>query len=238
MTQLDRFPRVRDFAICSVALFIAAASAPPTASAEKPKLLRDATKSESESRTAEGIKIGWDLLHGLAPEGAEFTIVPATAYEPILPRTAQQQLPLGEWTRSVGTAKQHWTVTPDCIRVNAELNEDGTQYTVQVTADFSVTPDGLVYGVLSDVRLDAAPAAGSSDDAANDDLAELVALQTRLIDQPFSFRVRIVNDAMVVKDVRFAGSGLADDDEVFASVAKLYIAGTYARSKPTAESKP
>jgi len=60
-----------------------------------------------------------------------------------------------------------------------------------------------------------------------------------LIDQPFSFRWRTVGDALVIKDVRFAGSGLADDDDDgFAGIVRLYVAGSYDRSKTPTNLKP
>jgi len=198
--------------------------------------------ASTQPRFADWIGAGPSARPLLVSDFQYFPVTPAAAFQsqPVAVPVTPSSLPIGEWGRSLASVKHELVVGPNSFRAKVELNTADVPFTVHLAADYSVNADGLVYGVLSDVNLVMAPNSGASEEAASlDDIAEIVMIRNQLIDQPFSFRWRTVGDALVIKDVRFAGSGLADDDDDgFAGIVRLYVAGSYDRSKTPTNLKP
>ena len=61
-----------------------------------------------------------------------------------------------------------------------------------------------------------------------DELLEVEALSNKLIDQPFSARVRADGNQLILKDVKCAGIDLQDDNEIGA-ILKTVVVGSYTK---------
>src|SRR5262249_15077327 len=94
-------------------------------------------------------------------------------YEPV-------DKPLGKWERKAG--KTTWTLLFEDGRLHVSASGADS---VVVHADYSVTRDGVVYGVITSVESD-----------------EDVSRWEEVHDQPFSFRFRIEEGALIVGHFR------------------------------------
>ena len=99
--------------------------------------------------------------------------------------------PLGKWERKVG--KTHVTLTLEDNRLH--INCTGEK-TVTLHADYAMTHDGLIYGVVTSIECD------------EDEEAEMT--QT-LFDAPFSFRFRIDEGALIIHDMKAHDADSKDD---------------------------
>ncbi|HUR53781.1 MAG TPA: hypothetical protein VMZ71_06600, partial [Gemmataceae bacterium] len=113
--------------------------------------------------------------------------------------------PVGTWTREVADADATHRVTAkfEDDRLTIRFTQTDGKETVETVldADYSITRDSVVFGVVT--GFDTTATAGAN--AANRD---------ELTDQPFSFRFRVDNGVLTVKDIRMPGvkenSGVAE----------------------------
>jgi hypothetical protein len=143
--------------------------------------------------------------------------------------TATPDIPVGEWHRELGPISQCLTVTPGTFRACTAYNENDVGYLVELSADYSVNDEGLVYGVLTGFRIER----HGDGETKLDDLIQISKLQETLLDQPFCLRWRVNGDGLLIKDVKFAGSGLEGEVEEFAELANFYAKGVFRTPKPT-----
>ena len=101
----------------------------------------------------------------------------------------------------------------------------GPEFRVVYTAEYSTTQDSVMYGVLQSVTIQRG-ADGQTFDL--DELLEVEALSNKLIDQPFSARVRADGNQLILKDVKCAGIDLQDDNEIGA-ILKTVVVGSYTK---------
>lgn len=141
-----------------------------------------------------------------------------TAATPAAPRPAPAK-PIGTWTRDTGDFRITLTFTEHRLTGTGtyESEEDGGPVRLTLDADYSVSPDGVVYGVLTGV--DGIPVDATAD------------LQP-LAGHPFAFRCRAEGGVLGVSEVKFLGSGLPlgmKDDAPLAPVvdATLLLGGRY-----------
>jgi hypothetical protein len=99
--------------------------------------------------------------------------------------------PLGKWERKIG--KNHVTLIIEDNRLHVSYAGDkpGTLH-----ADYAMTRDGLVYGVVTSIECD------------EDEEAD--AIKT-LFDAPFSFRFRIDEGALIIHDAKAHDADNKDD---------------------------
>jgi hypothetical protein len=99
--------------------------------------------------------------------------------------------PLGKWERKVG--KNHLTliVEDNRLHIICAGNKPGTMH-----ADYAMTRDGLIYGVVTSIECD------------EDEEADATKM---LFDAPFSFRFRIDEGALIIHDVKAFDADSKDD---------------------------
>jgi hypothetical protein len=145
--------------------------------------------------------------------------------------------PLGTWERNAGLAHITLTCTPERLEgvIVLKLKEEKTRrLTVDFRADYGVTRDSMLYGVVT--------CAGIATKAELNDEERLevqTVLESAMVDQPFSMRFRMDDDILMLKDVRFhlkplgEGEGLKDIETELVTLAP----GRYTRKaggKPVA----
>ena len=99
----------------------------------------------------------------------------------------------------------------------------GPEFRISFTAEYSTTQDSVMYGVLQSVSIQYGTSETRND---LEELLEVEALANKMIDQPFSARVRADGNRLIVKDVKFAGLDLNSDDET-AILMRTVVVGTY-----------
>jgi hypothetical protein len=106
-------------------------------------------------------------------------------------RAQEMTKPLGKWERKIG--KNHVTLIVDENRLHITYAGDkpGTLH-----ADYAMTRDGLIYGVVTSIECD------------EDEEAD--ATKT-LFDAPFSFRFRIDEGALIIHDAKAHDADSNDD---------------------------
>jgi RNA polymerase sigma factor (sigma-70 family) len=122
-------------------------------------------------------------------------------------RTEETNRPLGSWERDL--AGYHLTLRIEADRIYASYSgtEGGKKMSLTLDADYSVTKDNVLYGVLTGA------------DVEGDDVAEESLDATELLDHPFSMRYRVDGNVLTVKGVIFGGYDSANptnkiDDEL------------------------
>jgi hypothetical protein len=138
-------------------------------------------------------------------------------------RVQTVQRPLGTWERDIGP--QHLALRIDTDHLYGALTfaEKDKKITFNVDADYSVTRDSVVYGVIT-----GADVAG----AENAENGELFTLAAQLPDQPFSARCRVDGNTLTIKDVKFGGGSFNSGNNK-GQDALVILIGRY-KKKPTA----
>jgi len=99
--------------------------------------------------------------------------------------------PIGKWERKVG--KTHVVLSIEDNRLHINCSGDKC---VTLHADYSMTRDGLVYGVVTSVECD------------EDEEADI---SRTLFDAPFCFRFRIDEAALIIHDMKAHDADSKDD---------------------------
>jgi RNA polymerase sigma factor (sigma-70 family) len=120
-------------------------------------------------------------------------------------RTEETNRPLGAWERDVGGYHMTLRIETDRIYGTYSGNDKDAKFAFVLDADYGVTKDNVLYGVLT-----GGDAEGEGDKAAKDEMAEAALGITTLVDCPFSFRYRVDGNVMVVKDPKFGGIAAAN----------------------------
>jgi hypothetical protein len=160
---------------------------------------------------------------------------------PAVPISAADTRPLGNWRRDVGDCQVTWRIENDRLFGTCRLNKDSSVVTLQLEADYSVTKDSVLFGVIS--SLDVAMQGNEEDDGDSKEAVKNArAALIKFIDQPFSIRYRVDDGVLTVKDVKIAGIGIrpADrEDELLAVLVGKYTAAATVRasSQPLPEPK-
>lgn len=99
--------------------------------------------------------------------------------------------PFGKWERKVG--KTHVTLSIEDNRLHINCTGDKS---ITVHADYAMTRDGLIYGVVTSIECD--------EDEETD-------ISRTLFDAPFSFRFRIDEAALIIHDMKAHDADSRDD---------------------------
>lgn len=99
--------------------------------------------------------------------------------------------PLGKWERKVG--KTHVVLSIEDNRLHISCTGDRA---VTLHADYAMTRDGLMYGIVTSIECD--------EDEERD-------MNRTLFDAPFSFRFRIDEGALIIHDMKAHDADTKDD---------------------------
>ena len=148
---------------------------------------------------------------------------PASRIATVLKPTAAapSAKPLGTWVRDAGPLTVRLTFADDRLTGEATLDHEGERVTVSFDADYAVNREGLLYGVVTGV---------DADDLEGAAFAQMFAGHS------FSLRCRCDGDVLSVREVKFCGSGLKEDDEV--TQLALGAAGRYRKDDGKPRPKP
>jgi RNA polymerase sigma factor (sigma-70 family) len=125
---------------------------------------------------------------------------------------------LGTWERDVGPNHITLRIEADHLHGTATLTDKDRKITLSIDADYSMTRDSVLYGVIT----------GADVPDASADAGELVATTAQLADQPFSVRLRVDGNTLTIKDVKFAGIGFGKgQDNGFGEL--VILVGRYKR---------
>lgn len=109
--------------------------------------------------------------------------------------------PLGSYTREVAPfGRATLTFTEDRLRVHATVNLDGVSFVVTADADYSLNRESTVYGVINGAEF--------SNVSDPDAVGELAVIVAAFADVPFTFRARVEDDGVFVKDIKFGAVGV------------------------------
>ncbi len=124
---------------------------------------------------------------------------------------------LGTWYRDTGVGVVAATFTHDELKLCLSQREGANTVTFTITAHYTLTKDGLVYGAVTgadvDAKLDGKGEAGM-------ELAELSLVLQELADRPFSFRAKATSAGLMVSQLKFAADGAGGKD--YAVLGGLY----------------
>ncbi|MDY3551352.1 hypothetical protein R5W24_000427 [Gemmata sp. JC717] len=210
---------------------------------------RDATPSEKTSDKAAAVPA--EVVPTFrplppAPPGVIRTVAavedavmtPPTCPPCPLPKIAPNPL-LGTWYRDVPAAGLQVvaTFTPDELKLRATQTVDGHTVTVTATVHYTLTPDGLVFGVVTsaDVSTKSGTKAGSPDA----DFAELALTVQGLADMPFSCRTKITSAGLMVSGLKYGLLMARRESEEFqVAFGGLFKSAKDGKVPPLAKVKP
>jgi RNA polymerase sigma factor (sigma-70 family) len=152
---------------------------------------------------------------------------PADEAQPAAKAQAAQR-PVGTWDREIGPNHITLRFEADHLYGTAVLADKDKKITFSLDADYSVTRDSILYGVITGAEVPGAE---------NLDNSDTLALAARLPDQPFSARYRVDGTTLTIKDVKFGGVGLNDmkNNEM---AELLLVVGRYKKKSGAGEETP
>ncbi|HEY1188371.1 MAG TPA: hypothetical protein VGE74_12035, partial [Gemmata sp.] len=134
-----------------------------------------------------------------------------------LPKIAPNAL-LGTWYREVPVlgVQVVATFTHDELKLCVTHPADARTVTITATAHYTLTPDGLVFGVITggDIGIKGEPEAAT----ATENEVELALLVQTLVDAPFSFRTKATSAGLMVSGVK-CGVLLGSDAPIHTQLA-------------------
>lgn len=126
-----------------------------------------------------------------------YTVPPTPVAAAAVSPERTQRRPVGTWEREVGACRITLRFEEDRIFGTCVFKDKKDSFTVMMDADYSVTKDNVLYGVIT-----------GSEATGRDDVEQAVVY----VDMPFSARVRQDGDALTVKGLRFLDRGVTNDD--------------------------
>jgi RNA polymerase sigma factor (sigma-70 family) len=109
--------------------------------------------------------------------------------------------PLGSYTRDIpAIGKATATFTENRIHVLATVRIEKATFTVTADADYAMNRESMVYGIITAVELEG----GGLKEEETAIIGQYVSF---VHDTPFSFRLRVDDDAIVIKDIKWGALG-------------------------------
>jgi RNA polymerase sigma factor (sigma-70 family) len=140
------------------------------------------------------------------------------AFRGALPR------PVGNWERTFGPLQVSLRVKADRLSGAVDMAVDkGARVGFVFDADYSVTRDGVLYGIITGIDVQGGPAGDFKE------MGEFQVALSRLVDQPFSIRYRVDDGVLTVKDVKFGSLGLKGEKDELDEL-KIMAVGRYKQS--------
>ena len=129
----------------------------------------------------------------------------------------------GTWVRELESAVIAVTVVGDELKIGLTQKVEGTTQTATLTADYTLSKDGLVHGVITGVNFDEkrdSHAIQLPNNAAN----HAHHFGMKLVDCPFSFRTRMTSIGLMVSNLKVATPPEigADPNEMLAAICGMY----------------
>lgn len=141
---------------------------------------------------------------------------------PMCTRASATPNPLiGTWHRKIGRCAAVITFTHDEMKMCLTRTEDEQKLVVTVTAQYTLTKEGLVYGAITGADLEDPEGRKMGKDDLDGDLDEIVLLLQSLADHPFSFRAKMTSAGLMVSNVKVAPPEEIDPED-FALLGGLY----------------
>jgi RNA polymerase sigma factor (sigma-70 family) len=121
-------------------------------------------------------------------------------------RAEETNRPIGLWEKDIGV--EHLTLIIEADRIYGTISgtDKGNKFKTSIDADYSVTKDNVLYGVVT-----GADAEGPGDEASQKATVEATSNAQKLIDYPFSVRYRVDGNVLLVRDAKFGGIDPAKD---------------------------
>lgn len=134
-------------------------------------------------------------------------------------------LPDGAWVRELKPYKVGFKFQSQRLFIELKAPTDLGPVKMELAADYQVTRDAILYGVITSAKVDFHHTA---------DLLEVQTTSDRiartLIDQPFAMRYRVDEDALTIKD--FKMSQLLEDEEETWRQLVQFVISRYQRAEP------
>jgi RNA polymerase sigma factor (sigma-70 family) len=109
--------------------------------------------------------------------------------------------PRGSYTKEVPPfGKGTITFADKRLHIAAAVHIQEATLNISLDADYSINPDGVVYGVITSAEVTANGAKG-------EEAATLGIYSGMVTDMPFAFRLRVEDDAISVRDIKFGPFG-------------------------------
>jgi RNA polymerase sigma factor (sigma-70 family) len=142
------------------------------------------------------------------------------------------QRPVGNWERTFGPLQVNLRVKAERLTGTVDVAVEKQRISFVFDADYSVTRDGVLYGVITGMDIQGA---GQGTDL--QEAGRIQVLITQLIDTPFSIRYRVDDGILTVKDVKFGTIGLKDEKDDLAEV-KMMAVGRYKQAGTGGKERP
>jgi hypothetical protein len=145
-----------------------------------------------------------------------------------------ERRPVGDWKRTVGPFRVALKFTEERLLGTVACNVEGKVAKIDFSADYSVTRDGVLYGVVIGGNI----TAGGEEKDPQKMLEGYAKLGKLLLDQPFSMRYRVDGNVLMLKDVRICvqPDGSGDDFQKIGSLISSLGSGQYTRKVVTSRS--
>jgi hypothetical protein len=104
----------------------------------------------------------------------------------------------GTWYRELPGAVVAFTFCGDELKATGNVNIDGVSGCVTLTAEYAMSKDGTVHGVIT-----GADATGCGGDLGALEMVSVAVVAQMFVDQPFAFRMKSTGDGLMLSNVRF-----------------------------------
>jgi hypothetical protein len=126
------------------------------------------------------------------------SVVRVAAVEPLAVSRAAGNKLHGTWYRELPGAVVAFTFAGDELKAVASVNIDGVSGCVTLTADYAMSKDGTIHGVIT-----GADATGSGGELGGLEMVSIAVVAQMFVDQPFALRVKPTGDGLMLSSVRF-----------------------------------
>ncbi len=171
---------------------------------------------------------GFDLLPAPPVQVQHETVVKVIDFECVKACPANPLL--GTWYREMPYKVLSATFTHDELKLCMTYSGDGMSEVVTITAHYTLTKDGLVYGAITgadaDVKHDLKP--GESTLGVDGARITLAAALQKMVDVPFSFRAKHTSVGVMFSQVKF---GLLLKDEIETEIFGMDLGGMFKPAK-------
>ena len=123
-------------------------------------------------------------------------------------RAAQAGKLAGTWYRDLGEIVLAATFSGDELKLCMTQNAEGAEICITLTADYAITKEGLVHGVITGIdvgsKSDPKLVRKASDMPMAMELAQMAAELQEVVDCPFSFRIKQTSAGVMVSKLKVA----------------------------------
>ena len=117
----------------------------------------------------------------------------------------------GTWYREANGMVITVTLAGDEMKICTTLSDDTHTACVTLTADYAITKDGIVHGIVTGADV-SGKSLGNGDGSPGDGPLEASAEFQKLVDCPFSFRAKMTSAGVMISNFKMAAADLDKDD--------------------------